>query len=299
MTAETSENLLTIKAYAKINLYLDVISRYPDGYHQIVSVMQSVSLHDLLEISDAPYPVIDVRCTEDALSGTTNLAYRAALELRKQTGVKAGASISIKKNIPIAAGLAGGSADAAATLFGLDRLWGLDLSSDYLKEIAMRIGADVPFCLSGGTMLARGKGELLEPLTPLPDISLVITTLPVQVSTAEVYRQFDEEGAAALGKEQEMLNALRRGDVGGIAGSLNNLLESVVLKRYPAVSETKDRALAAGAIAVLMSGSGPSVFALCADETSALEVARAMRLDDDLFFIEFVKPVRAGVEIVH
>ena len=299
MTAETSENLLTIKAYAKINLYLDVISRYPDGYHQIISIMQSVSLHDLLEVSDAPYPVIDVRCTEDALSGTTNLAYRAALELRKQTGVKAGASINIKKNIPIAAGLAGGSADAAATLVGLDRLWGLNLSSEYLIEIASRIGADVPFCLSGGTMLAGGKGELLEPLAPLPDVSLVIATPPVPISTAEVYRQFDEESAAALGKEQAMLSALSRGDIGSIADSLNNLLESVVLKRYPAVSETKDRALASGALAALMSGSGPSVFALCADEKSALEVARAMRVDDDSFFIELVKPVSTGVEITH
>ncbi|MDP2211963.1 MAG: 4-(cytidine 5'-diphospho)-2-C-methyl-D-erythritol kinase [Candidatus Aquicultor sp.] len=298
MTAETSENLLTIKAYAKINLYLDVISRYPDGYHQIVSVMQSVSLHDLLEISEAPYPVIDVHCTAGGLSGATNLAYRAALELREQTGVRAGARISIKKNIPIAAGLAGGSADAAATLFGLDRLWGLNLSNDYLKEIATRIGADVPFCLIGGTMLAEGKGELLESLTPVPDISLVIATPPVPVSTAEVYRQFDEASPTTLGKKDEILSALREGDVGSIAGSLNNLLEYVVLKRYPAVLEAKDRALASGALAVLMSGSGPSVFALCGDEATALEVAQAMRLHDSSFFVEVVKPVRAGVELV-
>ncbi|MBS3909732.1 MAG: 4-(cytidine 5'-diphospho)-2-C-methyl-D-erythritol kinase [Actinobacteria bacterium] len=298
MTAETSKNLLTIKAFAKINLYLDVISRYPDGYHRIVSIMQSVSLHDLLEISEAPYPVIDVRCTAGGLSGTTNLAYRAALELREQTGVRAGARISIKKNIPIAAGLAGGSADAAATLFGLDRLWGLDLSSEYLKEIATRIGADVPFCLIGGTMLAEGKGEILASLTPVPDVSLVIATPPMPVSTAEVYRQFDEAGPAPLGKKDEILSALYHGDARGIAGSLNNLLEYVVLKRYPIILEAKDIALASGALAALMSGSGPSVFALCGDEVAALEVARAMRLHDSSFFVEVVKPARTGVELV-
>jgi len=298
MTSTTNKNILTINAYAKINLYLDVVSRYPDGYHKIESVMQSVSLCDTLYVSEAPYPRLNVECSRAELGGARNLAYRAGEALRLHTGVRAGATINIQKKIPVAAGLAGGSADAAATLFGLNQLWGLYLPEEQLKEIAVQLGADIPFCLTGGTMFAEGKGEVLQPLTPMPDITLVIATPPLHVSTAEVYRAVDDAKPAPLLGKDKILAALRERDVDKIAGSLNNLLENVVLKRYPAISEAKECALASGGVGALMSGSGPSIFVICRDTASAEAVAGALRAYDASFFVETARPVPAGVEMV-
>ncbi|HZD59920.1 MAG TPA: 4-(cytidine 5'-diphospho)-2-C-methyl-D-erythritol kinase [Anaerolineae bacterium] len=288
--------MLTIKAYAKINLYLDIISRYPDGYHKIESVMQSISLHDLIVVSQAP--TIDVSCTHEELCGQDNLAYHAAILLRQRMGLRAGATVTIDKRIPVAAGLAGGSADAAATLTGLNVLWELNLSIDQLQELGQELGADVPFCLAGGTMLAEGRGELLQPLNPLPDTTIVLITPPIPVSTAEVYQAFDREHIAPLNRKKEILDALDTGDPNRLAGSLGNLLESIALKRYPKILESKQRALASGGVGALMSGSGPSIFVICGDEHVASRVVETMRAYDPSSFVEIVKPVTRGVEIL-
>ncbi|MBE0446862.1 MAG: 4-(cytidine 5'-diphospho)-2-C-methyl-D-erythritol kinase [Actinobacteria bacterium] len=288
--------MLTIKAYAKINLYLDVISRYPGGYHQIESVMQSVSLHDLVEISRAP--TIDIACAKKELCNQDNLAFRAAKLLQQKAGLRVGAKINIDKRIPTSAGLAGGSADAAATLTGLNILWRLGLSLEQLQEIGLELGADVPFCLAGGTMLAGGKGELLSPLNPMPEAAIVLATPPIYVSTAEVYQALDLENLTPLNRKDKVLDALDARDIARLAGSLDNLLESAVLKRYPKISEFKQFALTAGGIGTSMSGSGPSVFTICRDGYSADEIADAMRAYDPSFFVEIIKPVDRGVEVL-
>lgn len=288
--------MLSIKAYAKINLYLDVISRYPNGYHQIQSVMQSVSLHDLIEIS--PAQKLNVSCTEETLSGKENLAFRAATVLRETAGIKAGASLNIIKQIPVAAGLAGGSADAAAALTGLNILWGLNLPLKELQQIGAGLGADIPFCLVGGTMLAQGTGGFLTRLDPLPDAAIVIVTPPLHVSTAEIYRAIDEEQPQPLNVKDNFLQALSSRNLGEIARSLNNLLETVALKRYPAISRAKQLGVTSGGVGALMSGSGPSVFILCENLRSANNVVAAVKSAEPGFFVDVAKPVNSGIEVV-
>ena len=294
--ANTYHTMLSIKAHAKINLYLDVISRYPNGYHQIESVMQSISLHDLIEIS--PAQELIVSCTEETLSGEENLAFRAALELRKQAVVKAGASLNIIKHIPVAAGLAGGSADAAAALTGLNILWGLNLPREELQGIGAGLGADIPFCLAGGTLLAQGKGDILTKLNPMPDTAIVVITPPLHVSTAEIYHAIDEERPAPLNAKDTIVEALSGRDLGQIAVSLDNLLETVALKRYPAISRAKQLGVTAGGIGALMSGSGPTVFILCEDLRSANTVADSVKSAEPEFFVNVAKPFNNGIEVL-
>lgn len=292
--------MLSIKAYAKINLYLDVISRYPDGYHQIESVMQSVSLHDLVQVflpENNSYD-LNLSCTKEELATEDNLAMKAAKLLRKVTGINAGAQIVIEKRIPVAAGLAGGSADAAATLAGLNRLWGLNLSLAKLQQIGIILGADVPFCLSGGTQFAEGRGEILTPLDTTPKFSLVIATPPLKVSTAEIYRAIDEDIEAPLNKSEKYLQALKSGELGRIVQAQENLLEIVAMKRYPAVSKIKELLLKAGALGAMMSGSGPSVFAICQSKAQASQVADEVRRAEPDTFIEVTEPVSSGIEII-
>ncbi|HEY3375415.1 MAG TPA: 4-(cytidine 5'-diphospho)-2-C-methyl-D-erythritol kinase [Candidatus Aquicultor sp.] len=291
--------MLTIYAYAKINLYLDVISRYPDGYHQIESVMQSVSLHDLVEVAPIDTDTITVTCSHEELSGPHNLAYKAAQALRSTYNAQNGAKISITKRIPMAAGLAGGSADAAATLVGLNELWGLKLELAELQHLGIQLGADIPFCLAGGTMLAEGKGEVLSKLQSMPNVPIVIVTPPIHVSTADIYRAVDTQAPEPLRTKNDIVIALESGDIDKIAESSRNLLETVAVKRYPAISRIKQLLVDAGAKGALMSGSGPSIIALCADNTAARRVAVAAKKFDPAAFVEIVEPVTRGVCIEH
>lgn len=289
--------MLSIKAYAKINLYLDVISRYPDGYHQIKSVMQSISLHDLVEIS--PANELSLSSTSKELSNKDNLAFKAAEMLRSITSSKAGAHINITKRIPVAAGLAGGSADAAATLAGLNILWGLNLSMEELQRVGAGLGADVPFCLMGGTALAEGRGEKLTRLNPMPKLWMVLATPPMYISTADVYRLVDEREIAPLYTGTEFLNALSSGDIIQISAMLKNLLEEVVLPLHPDIEGIKKLAITAGGSGALMSGSGPSVYIICRDEETAKRVADDLRSRDETLFIDTVRPVDYGFEITY
>ncbi|MEW5707235.1 MAG: 4-(cytidine 5'-diphospho)-2-C-methyl-D-erythritol kinase [Actinomycetota bacterium] len=289
--------MLSIKAFAKINLYLDVISRYPDGYHQLESIMQSVSLFDLIKIT--PSKEISVTCTEKNLCQESNLAFKVAELLRELTGKDSlGATINIIKNIPVAAGLAGGSADAAATLIGLNILWDLGLSLAELQEIGIKIGADVPFCLAGGTMLAEGRGERLTRLTPMPQVEFVLITPPLHVSTAEVYKLLDQKALPPMNRKDQFIASLSRGVVGEIARSLGNLLEAVTIADRPIITKIKEMAIEAGGAAALMTGSGPTVFVLCQDKDLADKVANTIRSYDQSFFVEVVRPVNQGVEVI-
>lgn len=287
--------MLSIKAYAKINLYLDVISRYPNGYHQIESIMQSVSLHDLVEIS--PAQDLSLSTTSRELSNKDNLAFKAAELLHSATSPKAGAHINITKQIPVAAGLAGGSADAAATLAGLNILWELNLPVEELQQIGERLGADIPFCLAGGTMLAEGRGEKLTRLNPIPRFWIVLVTPPLRISTADVYRLVDEREIASLYTGTEFLGALESGDITQISAMLKNLLEKVVFPLHPDIEGVKKLAIASGGSGALMSGSGPSVYVICRDEEVANRVASDLKSRDEMLFVDIVRPVDKGFEI--
>ena len=273
---------LTLKAPAKINLALEVAGKRPDGYHEVAMIMQSVSLHDTLILS-LQESDITLMCDRPELPcDHSNLAYRAAELLRREVGVARGVKIELNKRIPLAAGLAGGSTDAAAVLKGLNRLWGLALSPVELEQLAARLGSDVPFCLWGGTSLATGRGEIL---TPLPDFAghgVVLANPPLHVSTALVYGNY----RGAVGNRRRDIFPLRRSieqqDFAAVADTLFNDLETVTVPAYPQVAEIKEQLLQAGAAGVLMSGSGPTVFALTPDFASAAELAGRAALGEDV-----------------
>jgi len=259
---------IILQARAKVNLLLDVLGRREDGYHELSTVMQSVALNDTLEFR----PAACLRVTvdhPDLPAGTANLAGRAAAALAAACGRNCGADIRITKRIPVAAGLGGGSADAAAALVGLNTLWRLGLSLDELQQVAAEVGSDVPFCLSGGTALATGRGEILTQLAPLPDWWVMLVKPPFAVSTAEVYRNFRPAAVSFHPDTEGMLAAVDRRDRAGVAVSMANVLETVTMAAYPVLGEIKRQLLRVGAEACLMSGSGPTVFALFADGQAA------------------------------
>ncbi|SFG99446.1 4-diphosphocytidyl-2-C-methyl-D-erythritol kinase [Desulfotomaculum arcticum] len=263
---------MQVKAYAKINLVLNITGVRVDGYHELETVMQTLALHDVLELS--PANCIDLAVEgADLPSGPENLAYRAADLLRRETGCREGVRIRLIKKIPIAAGLAGGSADAAAVLRGLNRVWELGLTREELLKLAANIGSDVPFCISGGTALARGRGELIEPLPDLPPFGVLLVKPPFGVSTAEVYRSYDQTVDQIEPRCLKMVETIRQGDTDQIASLLDNDLEAVTTTMHPLIGAIKKDLLAAGARGVLMSGSGPTVFGIFHDCNTAAEAA--------------------------
>ena len=269
--------LIKIFAYAKINLTLSVLSKRPDGYHEVEMVMQSIALYDTLQI----------RSQEDGISLTVsgadlpldekNLVWRAASLLQAKAGIKNGVHIHLAKRIPVAAGLGGGSADAAAALRALNMFWRLGLSQAEMMELGAALGSDVPFCIMGGTALARGRGELLTPLLPAPKLGLVLVKPSFSVSTAQTYAAYTGSPGQGRPDSKTMADALSRGDVSAIARNLTNDLESVTAVKHPEVRQIKDRLLAAGALGVLMCGSGPTVYGLTGDFSSARLVAARYR----------------------
>lgn len=266
---------MLVKAYAKINLVLDVLGTRDDGYHELETVMQTLELHDTIQLAPAPGITLQVEGAE-LPAGPGNLAYRAAFLLRERTGCRKGVVIRLQKRIPLAAGLAGGSADAAAVLRGLNRLWRLDLDEHRLGELAAEIGSDVPFCLRGGTALCRGRGEIVIPLPPLPQTCVVLVKPSFGVGTAEVYRRYDHLAAPRRPDCDTMLAAVRRSDIAGVAAHLGNALEQVTLGMHPELAVIKEELAATGALGTLMSGSGPTVFGLYADYQVAARAAEKM-----------------------
>ena len=276
-----NESRLSLKAHAKINLTLEVLGKRPDGYHEVAMIMQSVSLHDTVTLSLRDSGISLACDRPDLPCDSGNLAFRAADLLRREVGVARGVQIELTKRIPLAAGLAGGSTDAAAVLKGLNRLWQLALPAAELERLAARLGSDVPFCLQGGTSLATGRGEIL---TALPDFSghgVVLANPPLQVSTAWVYGNF--RGSNQCRPEVSRLRQwLGQQDFSAVAAALFNDLESVTIPAYPQIAAIKEQLLQAGAAGVLMSGSGPTVFALAPDPAAAGEVAGRVAWDPDV-----------------
>ncbi|MFZ5595747.1 MAG: 4-(cytidine 5'-diphospho)-2-C-methyl-D-erythritol kinase [Bacillota bacterium] len=266
-------------APAKINLSLDVLGVRRDGFHEILTVMHCLALHDTLGIETREDGVITVESSDPGVpSGSGNIVYKAADLLRREFGCNRGARIYIEKNIPVAAGLAGGSADAAAALKCLNRLWGINADSRALFRLGEKVGSDVPFCLMGNAALAGGRGEALTPLPALSGIGVVLVKPPFGVSTARVYGLYDTLPPGRHPDTMAVAGALKKGDLKALAGLLGNALERVTASLYPEILEIKEALTAAGAVGSLMSGSGPTVFGLCADPVEAGYVASRLKL---------------------
>lgn len=272
------EARLMVKAPAKINLTLDVLARRPDGYHEIEMVMTTIDLADRLTITALEEDRIVLDCTVSYLPlDERNHVYQAARLIKDEFGIKQGVHIHIDKQIPIAAGLAGGSSDAAATIRGLNRLWNLDMSMEKMADLGSRIGSDVSFCVYGGTALARGRGEKIEKLPSPPPCWVILAKPPIGVSTAEVYGALRVDELTDGCRSERMIEAVYKQDFPGICRALGNHLESVTLTMHPQVLQIKERMLRFGADGVLMSGSGPTVFALTDRESRMNRIYNGLR----------------------
>ena len=266
-------------ARAKINLTLDITGIRSDGYHEVSMIMQTIDLTDeitLKKISRGVELNMDASAIEGGEKIPTdekNLAWRAADEVQKFCGKNLGTAIELVKKIPAAAGLAGGSADAAAVIRAMNRLHELNLTEDELCEIGSRVGSDVPFCIVGGTCLAQGRGEILTRLSPLKKFGVVLAKPEGEISTAWAYKTYDENPATLHPPNRQIVRQLERGEFDAAFKNFSNVLESVALKKIPAIAEYKKNMLASGARVALMSGSGPTVFALTDDEPTAKKIS--------------------------
>lgn len=265
------------KAPAKINLALDVLYKRPDQYHEVEMVMTTVDLADRIEIEEKKQNnIIIFSHNRYVPDDDRNLAYQAAALLKERFNIKQGVSIKIEKNIPVAAGLAGGSSDAAATLRGLNRLWNLGLSMDELAELGAEIGSDVSFCVYGGTALATGRGERIKHL-PSPPKCWVVLAKPLRgVSTADIYKRLDLKNVKHP-NIPVMIQAIETNDYKGVCDNIGNVLENVTLSLHPEVLHIKNQMKRFGADAVLMSGSGPTVFGLVEYDSRMNRVYNGLR----------------------
>jgi 4-diphosphocytidyl-2-C-methyl-D-erythritol kinase len=261
---------VTIKAYAKVNLGLDIVGTREDGYHLVRMIMQSLDLADIITIKKTDKAgVIDV---QDGLNlGKDNLIYKAADKVLAGTGVldKYGVEIMMEKHIPVAAGMAGGSSDAAATLKGLNELFDLKLHDKELMEIGVKLGADVPYCIMLGTALSEGIGEVLTRLPDIPRVTFLIAKPPVSVSTQEAYRDFDSLKVVKHPDIDAQTDAIYKGDIREITALCGNVLETVTAGKYPEIGQLEEIMEANGAIKAMMSGSGPTVFGVFEDVETA------------------------------
>jgi 4-diphosphocytidyl-2-C-methyl-D-erythritol kinase len=268
---------LLVKAPAKINLSLDVLHKRPDGYHEVKMVMTTIDLADRIELTPLPSDTIRIVSHNRFVPDDhRNLAYQAAKLLKERFKVRDGVAISITKTIPVAAGLAGGSSDAAATLRGLNKLWNLGLTLDELAELGAEIGSDVSFCVYGGTAIATGRGEKIEHIPAPPQCWVILAKPTIGVSTAEVYRNLNLASIVHPDVDA-MVKAIKEQDYEGICSLVGNVLEEVTLKRYPEVAQIKEQMKRFGADAVLMSGSGPTVFGLVRHDSRLHRIYNGLR----------------------
>ena len=271
---------------AKINLTLDILGTREDGFHEVAMVMQAVGLSDVLTLEKRETSGVGLTIDVPWLrADEKNLAYRAAKLMQEEYHLPGGVEIHLTKRIPMAAGLAGGSADAAAVLRGMDELYELGAGDEKLCELGARLGSDIPFTLMGGTMLATGRGEVLRRLPDFPETFVVLAKPHVSVSTAWAYGAYDAHPAEHHPDNDAMIHAIVAGDRRKAASFLCNVLESATIKRYEVISKLKEMMKEAGAMASLMSGSGPTVFGLAETQEQAENIAAAVRLPDVDVFI--------------
>ncbi len=285
-------NKYCIDAYGKINLGLDVIGRREDGYHLVKMVMQTVGLYDTLEFEKTEGPEIIIKTGTDELpSDKGNLIYRAVEMVRERFGIKEGVSVKLTKRIPIAAGMAGGSTDAAASLKAMKTLFELDIPEEELYEMGLRLGADVPYCLMGGTALAEGIGEILTRLPSVPEAKVLLVKPPIGISTAVVYRRIDTAGVPVHPDIDGIITQIKEKNTKGYCKLLGNVLEMVSCSDYPIIDEIKAKMTELGADASMMSGSGPTVFGIFTDYAKADEAYRYFKrteFQDSVFLTDFV-----------
>ena len=272
------KNKVYEKAPAKINLLLDVLRKREDGYHEVEMIMTMVDLADRLELSELPRDQIVLTSQAGFIPlDEKNLAFQAARLIKERCGVRRGVYIHLDKHIPVAAGLAGGSSDAAAALRGLNRLWELGLSAGELEQLGAELGSDVPFCIRGGTAIARGRGEKLETIPNPPQCWVVLAKPPINVSTADVYGKLRANELKTHPSIPDMLDAISRQSFADVCARLGNVLETVTLDRYPEVRQIKNVMEKLGADGVLMSGSGPTVFGLVSKESKVARLYNGLR----------------------
>ncbi len=272
------QSRIEIAAPAKINLTLDVKGKRTDGYHELETIMQQIDLQDRITIEKGPLGYIGIDSNSSLIPhNQENLAHRAAALFIDKYAIGAGVKIFIEKNIPIGAGLAGGSSNAAAVLWGLNLLFDCGLAKTELLDLAAQVGSDVPFCLLGGCALARGRGEILQPLVSRVPLCLLLVKPDFQVSTAEVYRQFDLTSVERSPDTAGFLESWQHCDIIGIAEHMVNVLESVTIKKFPEIALIKVKMKKLGALNALMSGSGPSVFGIFDEKKRAFEAMETMK----------------------
>ncbi len=267
---------MTKKAYAKINLGLDVIRRMENGYHEVKMIMQTVDIFDVLTFTKQVKGISIEVDQEELPVDDNNLIYKAAKLIFDEAKYTQGIHIKLEKNIPIAAGMAGGSSDAAATLTALNELLRFGYSTEKLEKLAVQIGADVPYCIEGGTALSEGIGEVLTKLSSPPECILVVAKPDIHVSTKYVYENLHANSLTSHPDIDGIVEAITNDDIVGIVDRLGNVLETVTVKKYPIIQSIKNEMLEQGALGALMSGSGPTVFGIYKDQTAAQKTTETL-----------------------
>lgn len=257
------------RSYAKINLTLDVLNKRDDGYHNVEMIMQTVSLYDMVLVDKTASDISISTNLRFLPNNNKNIAYKAADEFFRYTGLNAGCKIMIHKNIPVAAGLAGGSGNAADVLCSLDKLYNTGLSTKELEEIGVKLGADVPYCINGGTMLATGIGNVLTPLPKMPQCTILIVKPPISVSTGTIYEAIDNYEINNRPDNKSMIEALKCGNISSIAEKLSNVMGTVTEEIHPIIRGIRKKMMLNGALGSVMSGSGPTVFGIFPDYETA------------------------------
>lgn len=272
---------IRLKALAKINLGLDVLRKREDGYHEVRMIMQTINMYDQILLTLSSKPGILVRTNVNFLPvNEDNLVYKAAKLLMDEFHIMEGIEIDLKKFIPTAAGMAGGSSDAAAVLVGVNRMFQLDLTKEDLMKRAVAIGADVPYCVMRGTALAEGIGEILTPLPAIPKCFILIAKPPINVSTKFVYTTLKADELETHPDIDGQIAAIRAGDLVGMCSRMGNVLETVTIPAYPVIGKIKAAMLECGALNAMMSGSGPTVFGIFDEEEKAKTAAEKLRRED-------------------
>lgn len=279
-----------MKAYAKINLALDVVGRRENGYHNVRMIMQTIGIYDEIRFSKCKEGIHLMIEGGNVPADEDNLVYKAAKIMTDAYHIPSGIDIYLKKTIPAAAGMAGGSSDAAATFKGINRLFDLDASLEDLMHLGVRVGADVPYCILGGTALAEGIGEKLTSLNPAPECFVMVAKPDIAVSTKDVYEQFDAVQVDEHPDVDGMVEAIWEESLQGVLDRMGNVLESVTARQYPVIDKLKERMKELGALNSMMSGSGPTVFGIFVNERVAREAFEQMKsekLVPQLFLTEF------------
>lgn len=269
---------IILNARAKINIALDVLGKRDDGYHKLKMIMQTTALHDTLLIKKSENSGITLKTSSAKIpSDENNLVYKAAAYLKDAYSIKDGISIKLTKNIPAAAGLAGGSADCAAALIGIRDLFHLSVSNNDLEKAALSLGADVPYCLNGGTALAEGIGEKLTPLKPFPPTYVLLAKPDADISTAAVFKAFDISKVKTFPDIEKIIYGIEHSSIKDICNGMGNVLESVTIPLCPIIEDIKQTMLESNASGALMSGSGPTVFGLFTSKDACLQASNKIK----------------------